>query len=83
MVGLASSGKVSGPCRAVSVGVRDWIPFAESLLTAGVKHVVVAQEVGVKIAVVPVTDLLQVAKDFASGLAEPGRDVGTGGHEAG
>ncbi len=75
--GLSSSGKVSGPCRVVSVGVRDWIPFAESLLAAGVKYIAVAQEIGVKIAVVPLADLLEAAKEFASGLSKPGQGGGT------
>lgn len=81
--GLASSGKVSEPCRVVSVGVRDWIPFAESLISAGVKHVAVAQEVGVKMAVVPLADLLEAAKEFASGVSESQQGGGTGGHEGG
>jgi hypothetical protein len=69
--------------QVVSVGLRDWIPFAESLIAAGVKHVTVAQAVGVKMAVVPLADLLEAAREFASGLSKPGRDEGAGGHEAG
>ena len=83
IAGLSSSQQVSEPCKVVSVGVGDWILFAESLLAAGVKHVAVAQGVGVKMAVVPLADLLAAAREFASGVSEPGQDGGTGGQKAG
>ena len=79
---LSSSDKVS-ECKVVSVGVRDWISFAESLLAAGVKHVAVAQGVGSKMAVVPLADVLEAAMEFVSGLSDPAQDSGTGGQKAG
>ena len=83
IAGLSSSGKVSEPCKVVSVGFRDWIAFSESFIAAGVKHIAVAQVGGVKMAVVPLADLLAAAKEFASGVSEPGQDGGTGGQKAG
>ena len=67
---LSSSGKVSGPCKVVNVGVQGWLSLGDFL---GVKHVAIAvgiQTGKTKIGIVPLADLLKAAREYVSGHSE-------------
>lgn len=71
---LSSTGKVTGPCKIVNVGVRGWLSFGESL---GVKHVAIVvanQDGGQKIGIVPLAELLAAAREYAAGHSVRGQD---------
>jgi hypothetical protein len=75
---LSASGKVSGPCRVVNLGVSGWLSFGESL---GVRHVAIVvgiQNGGRKIGVVPMEELLEAAREYAPDHSRRGQD-GAGG----
>ncbi len=71
---LSASGKVSEPCKVVNVGIRGWLTFGESL---GIKHVAVVvgtRKDGMKVGIVPLEQLLEAAREYASSLSERSQD---------
>lgn len=71
---LSASGKVSGPCKVVNVGIRGWLSFGDSL---GVKHValVVGTGPGLKVGVMALDDVLAAARADASSADERGEEA--------
>src|SRR3954468_11471876 len=71
---LSASGKVTGACRVVNVGIRGWLSIGDSLGVTHVAIVVGTQNGGRKIGIVPLAALLEAAKEYAAGPSEQGQD---------
>lgn len=76
--GLVKSGKLPEPGKVIAVDVPGWIDLAETLLDGGVRFVavVMGDQSDDRIAVVPLVELLEAAREFGAGAGEQERDEG-------
>ena len=77
---LVRSGKLPQPGRVITVDVPGWIDLAETLLDGGVRFaaVVLGDQGDDQIAVVPLVELLEAAREFGAGAGEQERDEAPG-----